>query len=360
MQETNKTRAMNADDVASRPHPPLPGSGPSPDQAQADKTQAIPVGQIAPGNADSVTQVNADTLLADAERRRKIEMDLARMGMSPVEIRRLLDADANSADPLRQTQAVAQVPPSPPVSNRPAPPAGNRPTSDSLAGFAAQLLATQAAKQVKAVVEADLSLPEFRESSAQEVRQAEQILRDAALLRRREKYAEAEKKCREALQLVPKDAAALELLGDLLQGVARINEALAAYKRALEADPKRSSAERKYGELLMRQQHWDTADPEAVPRKPGFALLLSLLLPGLGQFHNGEFGKGLFFLLADLGWIWLLRYSPWGVDSRHGVDMGLVTCIVITLVVYAVSAYDAVTVARKGGSSRGGRSGWGV
>ena len=75
-----------------------------------------------------------------------------------------------------------------------------------------------------------------------------------------------------------------------MQGVARTDEALATYKRALEADPKRSSAERKYGELLVLQQNWHLADPEAVDANPWFARLLSMMLPGLGQFHNGEIG----------------------------------------------------------------------
>jgi tetratricopeptide (TPR) repeat protein len=323
--------------------------------AQSEVTQAIPVG--AP-----TMEMDADTLLADAARRRKIEQDLARMGMSPVEIRKLLDADANSADPLKQSQP--QMPAAPvgmpsargAVKNAP-------PSPESLSAFAAQLLTARAAEQARAVEQAAQALPEFRESSTQEVRQAEQLLRDAAMLRRREKYADAEKKCRDALLLTPKDAAALELLGDILQGVARVNEALAAYKRATEADPKRGSAEHKYGELLMQQQRWDTTDPEAVPKNARFALLLSLLFPGLGQFHNSETGKGIFFLLADVVCIYLLAFSPFGFvgeQGRHGINMGLVTCVILTLVVYLTAAYDASTVARNGGSKSRGHSGWDV
>jgi tetratricopeptide (TPR) repeat protein len=338
--ETDKTRVMQADELAGQPVKPAAGGG-------------------------SAEQMDAETLLSDVERRRKIEQDLARMGMSPVEIRRLLEADANSADPLKQSQqSPAQAPvvvPAPPT--RPAKAKPARATAETLANFAAQLQTNQAAVQVRAIEQAALGLPEFRASTPQEMLQAEALMRDAAMLRRREKYGEAEQKCRQALQLVPRDAAALEFLGDLLQGVARIDEALAAYKRAVEADSRRSAAERKYGELLMQQQRWNASDPEAVPKNPLFAMLLSLLLPGLGQFHNSDTVKGLFFLAADAVCIYLLGFSPWGFageHGRHGVSASLVGCFIFTAVVYLSAAFDANVIARQGGPKRGGSSGWDV
>jgi tetratricopeptide (TPR) repeat protein len=358
--ETDKMRATNANDGNARPLPPGQGAGAPPLARQGqERTQVMP--SAAP-DAAPPTVVDADTLLSDAERRRKIEQDLARMGMSPIEIRRLLDADANSADPLKQSAVTTPVaPPLPP--SRPPTGKGARASAESLANFAAQLRTTQAAAQVKAVDQAALGLPEFRISTAQETLQAEALMRDAAMLRRREKYGEAEQKCRQALQLAPKDAAALEFLGDLLQGVARIDEALAAYKRATEADSRRSSAERKYGDLLMRQQRWNLGDPEAVPKNALFAVLLSLLLPGLGQFHNEDVGKGVFFLLADAICVFLLAFSPWGFageHGRHGVSAALVGCFVFTAVVYLAAVIDANTIARQGGPKRGGSSGWDV
>ena len=47
-------------------------------------------GLVAPPDAE-------DILRTDAERRRKLEADLARMGMSPDEVRRLMNADAHTA-----------------------------------------------------------------------------------------------------------------------------------------------------------------------------------------------------------------------------------------------------------------------
>jgi tetratricopeptide (TPR) repeat protein len=284
--------------------------------------------------------------------------------MSPDEVRRLLNADSYSTDPLKQ---VTGRTPMAPVQPAPTTAAGKsdarRTSSESLQSFAAQLMSARSDEQVKAIEHVSLGLPDFREASAQEVRQAEQLLRDAAMLRRREKYNEAETKCREALTLVPKDAAALELLGDLFQGVARIDEALAAYKRAVEADPKRSSAERKYGELLVQQQRWGGPDPEAVPVNPKAATLLSALLPGLGQFHNGEIGKGVFFLIADAVCFYLLAFSPYGFAGEHhrsGLNTSLFACLILTAVIYFAAVIDANVVARQGGRKRRGGSGWDV
>ncbi|HZP82761.1 MAG TPA: hypothetical protein VFB21_14065 [Chthonomonadaceae bacterium] len=192
--------------------------------------------------------------------------------------------------------AASQPPPSSEAAHSPAaPPASSADTPEALA---ADLAAAAVAAHAKAAESLDLNLPEFRESTPQEVQQAEQLLREAHLARRRENYRLAEEKCRAALALVPKDAVALEMLGDLLQGVAKVDEALAAYRRATRADPKRSSAERKYGDLLMRQENWAGIDLEAVPKNPRVSVLLSMLLPGAGQIHNGEPLKGALIMIG--------------------------------------------------------------
>lgn len=202
-----------------------------------------------------------------------------------------------NVEKTRAMEAANAVPASAPAAaNSPAaPPASSTDTPETLA---ANLVASSTASRAKAAESLDLKLPEFRESTPQEVQQAELLLREAHLARRRENYREAEEKCRAALALVPKDAVALEMLGDLLQGVAKVDEALAVYRRATLADPKRSSAERKYGNLLMRQENWGGIDLEAVPKNPRVSVLLSMLLPGAGQIHNGETRKGALIMIG--------------------------------------------------------------
>lgn len=323
---------------------PVPGTQLSSSTAASDSSTAPAA------SADYTTDsVDADVLLADVEKRSKIERELIARGMTPAEVRRLLNADAHSVD-LPNTRANSR----PSASNSPAGSSGivqpaapaqksRVRNTDALSVFAAQLISEKAAAQVDAIEAVELDLPDFRKSSVAEEQQASQILRDAALLRRQEKYKEAAVKCREALDLTPKDAAALELLGDLYQGVARTNEALAAYKRAVQADPKRSSAERKYGELLMQQHHWSTADPEAMPRHRGFAIILSLLMPGLGQIHNGEVPKGVFFLIGDAVCAYLLAWSPFGFSGEHRgarLSVSLIASLALTVALYVIALID--------------------
>jgi TM2 domain-containing membrane protein YozV len=366
MQNSDNTRAMRPEDIPQRPLQPA-----DPDVIEATHTFAAP----------PVSPPTQDVLLTDEARLKQLESELSRLGMSPDEVRRLLFARANTSEPTplegkgkrekgKEYATPASAPPRGDIPATPllptTPPArqSSRVNADSLQQFAAQLTSNAAAARVQEIEEVNLDLPEFRESSVAEVRQAEQLLREASMLRRREKYADAMGKCREALLLTPKDAAALELLGDLYQGVAQVNQALAAYKRATEADPKRAASERKYADLLMRQQNWGSGtDPEAVPKNGLVASLLSLVVPGAGQFYNGETGKGLFFVLGTLVSLFLIFWSPWGLNSKQkGISTTLIATLIFFGVLYIMAVADANMTARGVKSRRRPRtgSGWEV
>jgi TM2 domain-containing membrane protein YozV len=42
----------------------------------------------------------------------------------------------------------------------------------------------------------------------------------------------------------------------------------------------------------------------ATPRNPGIAAVLSLLIPGVGQIYNGDFLRGVFWLIVTPG-LWI-------------------------------------------------------
>jgi tetratricopeptide (TPR) repeat protein len=314
-----------------------PSARPTPEQ-----TQAIPpVAALVPPVEE----------ITDAEKRRRIEAEMTKLGLSPDEVRRLLNANSHTADVAPSAlPKPALVPPT--LRPTPSPQKGSdRVTADSLQAFAAQLKAEKDAVRQVAITTAGRSLPEFRESSVAEVRAAETLTRDANMLRRREKFIEAEAKCREALELVPKDAATLEMLGDILQGVARIDEALAAYKRARDADPRRATAEKKYADLLMRQENWANYDPEtSTPPNARLAVLVSLLLPGAGQFFYGSYVKGAVLLLLDAICVYLLTASPWGLSGSHvhkGVSPGLIAIFAFTIVLYVGAVADTISESKR-------------
>jgi TM2 domain-containing membrane protein YozV len=52
------------------------------------------------------------------------------------------------------------------------------------------------------------------------------------------------------------------------------------------------------GSAVTREEHWDTV------HNPGLAAVLSLVLPGVGQIYNGDFLRGIFWLIVTPGfWI---------------------------------------------------------
>jgi tetratricopeptide (TPR) repeat protein len=130
-----------------------------------------------------------------------------------------------------------------------------------------------------------------------------ELLGRATLLRARGDGQEALKLTEEAITLDERGWEAQELRGDILLDLNRGEQAMQAYRRARELNPSRAAIEEKIGRAaisrLASQQTVDIsqqllagAGPSVPPRKPGFAALLSLLVPGLGQLYNGQALKG--------------------------------------------------------------------
>src|SRR5262245_45687259 len=114
----------------------------------------------------------------------------------------------------------------------------------------------------------------------------------------RGQVAEAEERCRAVLDQASEDPTALEMLGDLLRGRGQLEEAAELFQKAMAAAPNRPSPETKFAEITLelaeRQRAREIAtlmlqhppSPERQRRNVGFALVLSSIFPGLGQFYN--------------------------------------------------------------------------
>lgn len=251
---------------------------------------------------------------------------LAARGVPPEEIQRLLSLGRSSGATPATTAGVADTPPQCPI---PGPVFQPHPT---------------------------ITFPEFRDSTAEEADKADKVLRQAALHKRRGRFADAAKECEEAIRLIPKDAAALELYGDILQSLGRVDDALAAYRRAGEADPRRASAEKKYAELLLMQDRSVSAfqGPTEV-RNPYVAVLLSALCPGAGQYYNGQPVKALTLAFLALGFVALLFWTPLGFATAEiGLSATSVVLIVLLGALYIYALVDANLVARMPVRRKGG------
>jgi tetratricopeptide (TPR) repeat protein len=203
--------------------------------------------------------------------------------------------------------------------------------------------------------------------------QLDALLREANILRMRGQAQAAEERCRAALELSPGDSSALEMLGDFLRERGRLEEAAEQYRQAATAAPERPSPERKFAEITLelaeQQRLRDAAafmlanprSPKEQRRNVYFALFLSSIFPGLGQFYNQELIKGgclvagallclvlggdaLFRLVFTVA---AMRNS--GPVNQYGAWFGM-----LGLVLWLYAVVDAVVTAQKRNAGRAG------
>ncbi|UCH32978.1 MAG: tetratricopeptide repeat protein [Armatimonadota bacterium] len=158
----------------------------------------------------------------------------------------------------------------------------------------------------------------------------EPLLVDANRLRARGDFEAAEQRCREALAAAPGNWEAHELLGDILYQQRRGTDAIEHYRLARAGNPQRPVLEDKIGRaslllaekeiLRLRAEDLLAGRRDDVPRRPGVAALLSLIVPGFGQIYNREHLKG-----AIVVAIWLmlvLGVAGAALGSLHGTVGG--------------------------------------
>ncbi|MHB0936139.1 MAG: tetratricopeptide repeat protein [Armatimonadota bacterium] len=128
---------------------------------------------------------------------------------------------------------------------------------------------------------------------------------------RQEQYGEVKERLAKAKALAPEHPAVLEIEGDLAFAQGRYKQAETLFKAALQADPGNARVEEKFATALLKVQmpgfsvnqipdDVDSFWSNRVPRNPVISGVLSAILPGLGQFHNGDWAKGGVLLLVDL------------------------------------------------------------
>ena len=208
------------------------------------------------------------------------------------------------------------------------------------------------------VLQPTLTLPEPREATAEQKAEADLLLGRARLSYRRGAVQEALALCKDAVELTPGDAVALELYGDILQSLGRVDDALYCYRTAADLAPERASAERRYAELRLLQSR-DSAllQSETVPRNALVAALMSALLPGAGQVYNGEPVKGVLIAALALGLALRTPDLRGASPTSGGGDLALWGLFAVALYLYAV--VDARLGAARGKRTRA-KSGWDV
>jgi len=168
-----------------------------------------------------------------------------------------------------------------------------------------------------------------RDYAAEE--EAGRRLTNAHILLRRGQAAEAEAAVRAILAERPADAAATELLGDVLAARDDWGAAAAAYQDALKLEPGRASAETKFGTATLRRVEserrerlgvaYAATDASMVRRaggsRGGWPIVLgSAICPGLGQVVQGQIVKGAVLIGIFLLGLLLLALLPHEKSGR--------------------------------------------
>ncbi|NLC57125.1 MAG: tetratricopeptide repeat protein [Armatimonadetes bacterium] len=210
----------------------------------------------------------------------------------------------------------------------------------------------------------------------QAAEKADRLLTLANVYRMRGNTAEAARTCQEALAADPDNAVAHELMGDLQAAQGQLDSAMAHYRQAFTLDP-RPGTEEKIALLALRIDQEKRLGPGAggsglptASRKhlnPSLACLLSMLFPGLGQFYNGEYRKGLplvviwLVLLYNLYYLMGALFGPLlGMDDRAAIPgfAWVIGLVQVGVMVYSLVDASLSAVAINRGETPGKKSGW--
>jgi len=184
-------------------------------------------------------------------------------------------------------------------------------------------------------------------------------LRQARVMEQRGDAAGAEAVLAEILEKYPEHSEAVLLRATALESKGDIKEARDLLAGLIAAGKANVAAERKHAELVLKvagREHLISAamtgdfasmmNPEGVKRNAGTAAFFSMLLPGFGQFYNGELVKGIIFAVAAVFcWIGLLMF---GIGEKQ-VTAWFWPSMIGLAVVYLVAILDAAVAAGRSG-----------
>lgn len=189
-------------------------------------------------------------------------------------------------------------------------------------------------------------------NSTASIEEAENLLRRAKVSQMRGNKQEAFELIQQAAKAAPQSSAVLEALGDELAAQRKNAEAKAMYLRAHQADPKNVSAERKHAEMVFSTQVRTMdltkyADSEIMASSKT-AAILSLFLPGLGQFVLSETVKGICYMVAAVGgWVlatqlgMLHLFASVAGRTPKDVHPAAFVCAALAIMTHIVASVDA-------------------
>lgn len=142
-----------------------------------------------------------------------------------------------------------------------------------------------------------------------QIAQAENLLRQARVHAMRGDHEGARNLLEQAAQVAPQSGAVLEALGDELIAQGKKRPAIEMYKRAIALSPGNVGLEKKHADLVFSafaasQVYTSTASQAEIAASAKAAVVMSIILPGLGQVVTGRFQSGAIYMVLWLGaWV---------------------------------------------------------
>jgi len=168
---------------------------------------------------------------------------------------------------------------------------------------------------------------------------------------RQGQFDEVKERLAKAKAIAPDHPGVLEAEGDLAFNQGRYKQAETLFKAALGSNPGNARLEEKFATALLKvrmpgftvNQIPDDADSfwsNRVPRNPAVSGILSAVMPGLGQFHNGDWLKGGILILFDLVVYSQIIYAVYKtLRAIHKQHMSLTYSEVIDRAIHSVNVF---------------------
>lgn len=191
---------------------------------------------------------------------------------------------------------------------------------------------------------APLELPEPPDPPTLE--RAESLIRQARLARQRGQSDLVFKLLEEAKDVAPGAGIVWEAIGDEAAAAHQSRKAREAYTMAWRLSPKDPNIERKYAETVLASSAFFSPELGGVTAYPKSSIWASVMLPGLGQVLNEEYGKGLVMMTGWLGSLFFSKIlQPETFKSLinfrfHEVSMITFVCMLGMLICFVWSIYD--------------------
>lgn len=182
---------------------------------------------------------------------------------------------------------------------------------------------------------------------------ADRLIREAHLWSTRGDKAKAKELLDQAEAAAPNSGAVLIALGDAARERRNLKEAVRLYAQAMKAEPGNIAYERKHADAVFEQSRGLFFDPtspsgvEAVASAKS-AVLLSVMLPGVGQIVTGEIAKGVFFLVMVVGgWTAALLigfkglFAMLGMGPTKDAEATVLIPLAIAVLFHLIAIFDA-------------------